>query len=376
MAALIQENVDEQPQQEISSGPGCDANVEVKRLNYIGSKYQLLEWLDQSIRTKTGYTELTGRRIADLFAGTGIVSFHLRRQGATVVTNDAELYSHTIARAFNTGVYTDRVKETIELLNAELNDAANWDTSSLGYIAQNYSPNDTCERRFFTADNAKKIDYVRQRIEQMKPEMTDDEHGFLVASLLVSADSVGNVAAVYGCYLKNYKKLSLRPLVIAPVHTHTAKPCDGSRAENIDVLSDDIKRIGRLDIAYIDPPYNERQYSKNYFPLNQIAKSPDALATEPELTGKTGIPTDCFVSPFCSKRLALGAFERLVQQVDAEWVFISYNTEGIVPREQFEGMLNKYGDVSIVSRPYKRFKSYNYNEDKEIAELLFCIHKH
>ena len=46
-----------------------------------------------------------------------------------------------------------------------------------------------------------------------------------------------------------------------------------------------------------------------------------------------------------------------------------------MPREQFEDMLSTYGDVSVVTRPYKRFKSYNYNEDKEISELLFCIHK-
>ena len=108
----------------------------------------------------------------------------------------------------------------------------------------------------------KKIDYVRNRIEQMKSSLSDDEHNFLVASLLVSADNVGNVAAVYGCYLKNFKKVALRPLVIAPVHTYGTSPSDANRTENIDVLSDKLKEIEHLDVAYIDPPYNERQYPK------------------------------------------------------------------------------------------------------------------
>ena len=168
--------------------------------------------------------------------------------------------------------------------------------------------------------------------------------------------------------------MALRPLVIAPVHTYDTSPSGANITENIDVLSDKLKEIEHLDVAYIDPPYNERQYSKTTS-LNQIAKSPSALESEPPLTGKTGIPTDCFVSPFCSKRTALAAFEKLISSVNADWVFISYNTEGIVPREQFEDMLSNYGNVSVVTRPYKRFKSYNYNEDKEISELLFCIHK-
>lgn len=347
----------------------------VKRLNYIGSKYQLLDWLDEVICSKTGFDDLNGKRVGDLFAGTGIVSFHFRKQGACVVSNDAELYSHVITRAFNTGVYNRKVRRAIASLNAEIDNDENWDTPTMGYITQHYSPNDECERKFFTPENAKKIDYVRHRIEQMKSSLSDDEHNFLVASLLVSADNVGNVAAVYGCYLKNFKKVALRPLVIAPVHTYDTSPSGANRTENIDVLSDKLKEIEHLDVAYIDPPYNERQYSKNYFPLNQIAKSPSALESEPPLTGKTGIPTDCFVSPFCSKRTALASFEKLISAVNADWVFISYNTEGIVPREQFEDMLSTYGDVSVVTRPYKRFKSYNYNEDKEISELLFCIHK-
>ena len=351
-------------------------SVEVKRLNYIGSKYQLIDWLEESMLAKTGYKSLSGKNVADLFAGTGIVTFHFRRQGANVFANDAELYSHTITRAFNTGVYTSNVRDLINKFNDELMDESTWNKLPDGYITRNYSPNAHCERKFFTRENAQKVDYIRSRIEENRKSLTPDEYNFLVASLLVSTDNVGNVAAVYGCYLKDFKKVALRELTIIPVHTFTNRPNSSNNTTNLDVLDESIADVEGIDIAYIDPPYNERQYSKNYFPLNQIAKTPAKLEDEAPLTGKTGIPTDCFVSPFCSKRTALGAFERLVKNLNSKWVFISYNTEGIVPREQFEEMLARYGDVSVVERIYKRFKSYKYNADKEISELLFCLHKH
>ena len=111
--ALLQES--EEPQHPPPTPVPVQASTEtvVKRLNYIGSKYQLLDWLDEVICSKTGFDDLNGKRVGDLFAGTGIVSFHFRKQGASVVSNDAELYSHVITRAFNTGVYNRKVRRQL-----------------------------------------------------------------------------------------------------------------------------------------------------------------------------------------------------------------------------------------------------------------------
>ena len=38
-------------------------------------------------------------------------------------------------------------------------------------------------------------------------------------------------------------------------------------------------------------------------------------------------------------------------------------------------LMKKYGDVSVIERDYKRFKSFEYNENKNIKEYLFCLHK-
>jgi adenine-specific DNA-methyltransferase len=330
----------------------------VNRLNYIGSKHQLIDWILTTIYEKTEMESLKGQTVADLFAGTGIVSYNMRCLGAKVIANDAEQYSYTITHAMSRSVYNDRLYTIIKCVQKKLKTA-----KSIGFITRHYSPFQGNERMFFTVENANKIDYTREVIERLREHLDDDEYKFLLASLVTSADAISNVPAVYGCFLKNFKQKALKPFVLKPVHENT-NPSDG-QVFNMDVLQ--LPEI-HADIVYLDPPYNERQYSKNYFPLNVIIKEPDL-----PLKGKTGIPSDCFISSFCKKSEVHQAFRKTLDKVKAKWVFISYNSESLIPKEEFIKLLENYGEVSVVEREYKRFKSYEYNEDKKILEFIFCI---
>jgi adenine-specific DNA-methyltransferase len=361
----------------LSSAPAAGAAVatatKVTRLNYIGSKFQLLSWLTEKILHHTGYETLAGKTAADLFAGTGIVSHHFRNAGARVISNDAELYSSIITHAFTRSVYSASCQNWIRVFQGELNECRH--ATEVGYVTTHYSPHNNNERKFFTVDNAKRIDYLRKRIEEIRSGLTDDETKFILASLLISADAVSNVPAVYGCFLKNFKDKALKPLTLLPIHTLETNPMEGSWATNLDVLDASLLEKCVADFAYLDPPYNERQYSKNYFPLNVIAKTAEELEVSPALRGKTGIPADCFLSPFCKKAEAAAAFETLIRGLQVQWIFLSYNSESLVSKENMVELMQKYGTVSVEERSYKRFKSYEYNEDKEIQEYLFCLRK-
>jgi len=354
--------------------------AKIHRLNYIGSKYQLLGWLTDYMKEKTGFTTFRNKTVADLFAGTGVVSHHFRLQGATVYSNDAELYSAVIAHAFTRSFYTERVRQVIAEMNAHAASLAAL-AAPPGFVTRHYSPYEGNERMFFTVENARRIDAVRAMLESVSASdaLTRDEYQFILASIIISADAVSNVPAVYGCYLKNFKAKATKPFVIMPIHTVTAAADSASAAFNADVIADPAflaTTLPSVDIAYLDPPYNERQYSKNYFPLNIIAKTPAALIAEPPLKGKTGIPTDCFLSSFCRKGAAAEtAFDTLIRGLRAKWVFLSYNSESIVTKEKMMEILSRYGTVSVTEREYKRFKSFEYNEDKAINEYLFCLEK-
>ncbi len=340
----------------------------LQRLNYIGSKFQLLEWLTSNIKEKTGFNSFENVKLADLFSGTGIVSYHFRTLGANIISNDAELFSSIITSAFTNSVYTDVCANLIQTLNNELETGR-----KVGFVTKKYSPYDSNERKFFTEENAQKIDYIRDRIEELRSQLSQDDYNFLLASLIVSADAISNVPAVYGCFLKNFKDKAKKPLLLIPIHTCKDSPKE-SITYNLDVLTDTLLKKVEADIVYLDPPYNNRQYSKNYFPLNIIAKTPKDLEKEPELKGKTGIPTDCFVSPFCkTEKVVEKAFETLFKGLKTKWIFLSYNSESILSKNKMCEIMEKYGDVSVIERDYKRFKSFEYNEDKDIKEYLFCL---
>lgn len=334
------------------------------RLNYIGSKFQLLDWLTSTIIEKAG--EIENKTFVDLFAGTGVVSHHFRKLGANVISNDVELYSSIICHAFTCSIYTAKCQEILHTLQSELDHSMHTETT--GLITSLYSPEG--DRQFFTVENARRIDYIRKRIEELKSDISTDEYMFILASLLVSADMVSNVPAVYGCYLKTFKQKALKELTLTPIH-QCVIPTE-SIAYNYDVLNPELHEKINADIVYLDPPYNERQYSKNYFPLNIIAKLPESQVN---VKGKTGIPDDCFVSPFCKKKQVEQAFDTLIKSLNTTWVFMSYNSESLISKEKMITLLSKYGDVSVKEKEYKRFKSFEYNEDIQIYEYLFCLRK-
>lgn len=350
--------------------------LQFQRLNYIGSKFQLLGWLENIMLQKTGWTSFSDKRIADLFSGTGIVGFHFRQRGAHVISNDSELYSSIISHAFTRSTFTNTCKTVIDNVNTLIMENTFEGDVAAGYITRNYSPYGENERKFFTVENAIKIDFVRKHIENMKNEISHDEYMFLMASLLVSADAISNVPAVYGCYLKAFKTKAVKPFHLIPVHNLTAESHPSAVTHNRNVLDDEFLESFECDAVYLDPPYNERQYSKNYFPLNMIAKSQSELETFPPLKGKTGIPVDCFISPFCKKGAVVeNAFDHLCSNLKTKWLFLSYNSESIVSKEKMIEILSKYGNVTVEEREYKRFKSFEYNEDLEIKEYLFCLEK-
>ena len=338
----------------------------VQRLNYIGSKYKLLDWIFEHIKDKTGY-ELEGKYVADLFAGTGIISHYLRNLGCIVVSNDAELYSYIITSALSQSTYSRKLQNIINEFNG-------CEQKKVGYITENYSPYNTNDRKFFTTENAMKIDYIRYTIEGMIDSLSRQEYIFLLASLIVSADNVSNVPAVYGCYLKNFKDKAKKHMVLIPIHTNTDLGNEKSVTYNKNIV-DLIEELSDIDIVYLDPPYNERQYSKNYFPLNMIAKNPEILKNEPDLKGVTGIPKDCFISPFCKKSNVENAFRELFLKLQGKtkWIFMSYNNESLLTKDKLIELMSVYGKCTVVEQDYKRFKSFKYNKDKPIQEYLFCL---
>jgi len=123
---------------------------------------------------------------------------------------------------------------------------------------------------YFTNENAMKCDAIRMQIGRWKKgkDITENEYFFLLATLLENIDKVANTASVYGAFLKKFKKSALQPLTLTPANFFL-------NDHDHEVYNDDILEVAKLtshDVVYLDPPYNERQYSSNYHMLETIAK--------------------------------------------------------------------------------------------------------
>jgi adenine-specific DNA-methyltransferase len=340
---------------------------ELVRLNYIGSKHQLYEFIKTSILDFTKYESFENKVIGDLFSGTGIISYYLRNDKAIVISNDTELYSNIIVNSMNNCVYNEFIQEKIDYINKELENI-----KKIGFITKNYSPYEECSRMFYTIENAKIIDGIRFQIEEWKKnnQITQNDYNFLLASLLVSADQYSNIPAVYGCYLKKFKEKALKNFVLKPIHKNMEKANAKNKTLFVSNESESMKNE-TFDVVYCDPPYNERQYSKNYFVLNMIA----LYENHPVVKGVTGIPENSYISPFCQKKSVKKAFEDMVQNINSKYIFISYSSEGLISKDDFVKMLEKYGKVEVYEKEYKRFKSFDYNTTGNLMEYIFSLEK-
>ena len=75
---------------------------------------------------------------------------------------------------------------------------------------------------------------------------------------------------------------------------------------------------GKIDIIYIDPPYNSRQYSRFYHVLENITKW-----EKPELFGTACKPKTENMSEYC-RSSATRTFEELISSLKCKYIVVSY----------------------------------------------------
>lgn len=126
------------------------------------------------------------------------------------------------------------------------------------------------------------------------------------------------------------------------------------------------------DILYLDPPYNAREYGANYHLLNTIALYDDFIPK-----GKTGL-REYEKSPWCKKAKVANALENLIKNANFEWIFLSYNDEGLLSLEQIRAIFETYGTYLLKSQKHQRFKadSKRIQRQDSTIEYLHILRKH
>ncbi len=332
-------------------------------MNYIGSKYSLLEFLQSTITEVTGISDGQGYTFADLFAGTGIVGLTFKTRGFNVIANDIQYYSYCLNKHF----IENTIPNHVELLNY-FNNLSGTD----GFVFQNYCEGSGSGRNYFTDSNGKKCDAIRIQIEKLLhgSKKTISAYYWYLASLINSIDKYANTASVYGAFLKHIKRSAQKDFTLEMLPIIQGVSGKGYN-EDISVL---VKKVSG-DILYLDPPYNARQYCSNYHVLETIARYDN-----PVLIGKTGLRNNGNQkSKFCSKRSVARVFEQLVADANFRYIFLSYNNEGLMSIDTIKKIMSKYGKYKCYTHHYRRFKAdrdcnRNISADST-TEYLHCLIK-
>ncbi len=313
-------------------------------MNYIGSKHSLLSFLETTIFQVSG---LSSGIFIDGFAGTGAVGAHFQSKGFSIIANDLQYYSYVL----NRGKLIP--PENPEKMHTFL-DCLNEIPEVEGFISQNYCLSGTeCQefpRQYFSDENGKKCDAIRQQLERWRKEnsITENEYFYLLFCLLEAIDKVANTASVYGAFLKHLKKSAQKPLILQ------SKPFPATQNSKVfnEKIEDLIPKISG-DILYLDPPYNARQYAPNYHVLETIAKYDN-----PPLKGKTGLRDYAQQkSDFCVASKVHDALKHIVSRAQVKYIFLSYNNEGLMTPESIQEIFSNYGNAGMATQEYTRFKA-------------------
>ena len=362
------------------------AFVHQSMLTCIGNKRKLVSHIMNVIGQLKGKIGAPLLRTADLFTGSGVVARALANISSHVYTNDLEPYAHLMSQCF---LHTPTAGDQILIARhiGIMNRLAREGPFQPGIVSDMYAPADTenvqdGERCFYTRENALIIDTLRAYIDESVHE-TLRVH--CLVPLLIKASIHVNTAGVFKGFYKDERGVGCfggrgRCALGRIMHPIQLRVPVWRSGENTALatcgLGDARDFIGqvaeRLDVIYLDPPYNQHPYGSNYFMLNVIASN-----TRPEQVSKvSGIPADWQKSAYNQRGRAAAEMARLVAacMAKAKYVVISYNDEGIITNNEWRGILADYTH-DVVEIPYDTFKGCRNlsGRSNKVMERMFVV---
>ena len=297
----------------------------------------------------------------DAFAGTASVSRALKKNGWRVHSSDLLMSSYVFQRAY---VVAESAGRDVEELANELAALPPRE----GFISRHFSPatgDGKVGRMYFTPENAGRIDAAREELENWRGagKIGEDNYYILLAAIIEGADRVANTAGVYASYMKRWQPNAKRAFGIVP-----EKPIKGAQPAEAHLLdaTDAAKRIGEVDLVYIDPPYNSRQYVAYYHIPEILARG--WMDSAPAIRGKVGLLAGSEGrSQWSHGRRVRKLFAALLGATGARQALVSFNSEGHLAPDALQSLLASAsldGKVSHFTQSYRRYRADSEREGR------------
>jgi adenine-specific DNA-methyltransferase len=353
-------------------------------ITYLGNKRALLRPIGaalENVQSRLGRDKL---RTLDAFSGSGAVSRFLKRFASELVVNDIEDYAKAVSECYLANRHeVDRAE--LDAAVARLNALARAEGRPEGFIRRLYAPRDPTaiqadDRAFYTPENAARLDAYRQLLED-EPEAV---RRLLLPPLLSKASIHANTAGVFKGFYKDRStgigrfggsgadaldritgEIELEAPVLSRFECeYEVRQSDANRL---------VEEVADLDVAYLDPPYNQHPYGSNYFMLNLLVDYEEPA----EISRVSGIPRDWRRSDYNVRAKALPRLRELVHAVDARFVIVSFNDEGFIAPAEMLAMLREVGAVSEQRESYATFRGCRNlsNRGARVTEHVYLVEK-
>ena len=263
--------------------------------------------------------------------------------GLTVTAVDSARLAHVLARCY---VATDPAASPgLRAEVVEAVDHLNRVEGRPGYVTETF-----CEAsRYFRPENGARIDAVRDRIES--DYAGTDLWPVLLTSLLEAADRVDSTTGLQMAYLKQWAARAGQPLVLRPPDLLDGP---GRAVQGDACLLAGSPELGEVDIAYLDPPYNQHRYDSNYHVWETIVAW-DAPAHYGVACKRDDLRDPTRRSAFNGRRSMAPALGSVICAVRADVVVLSYNNESWLSFDELHQLCSARGHVRVLAFDSARY---------------------
>jgi adenine-specific DNA-methyltransferase len=359
-------------------------------ITYMGNKRSLLDFITKGIQIVQKRLQKNKLNIFDVFTGSGIAARHCKQFSKLLIANDLEKYAAVTGECYLSNkdeLNMPLLQDIYHTILAETEEKPLQE----GIVSKLYSPKDDeniqkGERVFYTRRNAMYIDTARGIIGSVPVQYQK----YFLAPLIAEASIHANTSGVFKGFHKNKETgigqfggssrdalLRIKGNIALPFPIFSNFNCEYK------VYNGDSNNIAQeapeVDLAYLDPPYNQHPYGSNYFMLNLILEN-----KHPENISRiSGIPNDWNRSAYNKKQYAYSALAGLAANIKAKFVLISFNSEGFISLDEMKAMLEKIGKVQVLETTYNTFRGCRNlsalaeqgSRDIHVTEYLYLLEK-
>jgi adenine-specific DNA-methyltransferase len=332
-------------------------------IKYLGSKRTLVPVLGHLAAASGATTAL------DLFTGTTRVARAFKQQGLHVTAVDTASYSEVFAKTWIQLDSNDFDHDGLEIAIARLNSLPGFD----GYFTQKFC----IEARFFQPANGQRVDAIRDAIETdyKGTEFYDP----LLTSLVLATDKVDSTTGVQMAFLKQWTGRSKSPIQLKDPDL-IGGAGKAIRGDATQIIAD----LEPVDLAYLDPPYNQHRYFGNYHIWESLIRW-DKPETYGIANKRIDTKDESNKSAFNSRKTMPQALAKVIRETKAKTLMLSFNNESWITAQDLINIACDRGHVRIVDIDFKRYvgsKIGVYNkagdrvgepgESRNIEHILVC----